>query len=142
MKDIEDRLSKAKMELADLSIDNTPDTELKDLIRCDKIIIIKDDKPHKGNVSIVLIDRDFPEDIFVEVICLELSIYYKTIKHDSIDNTYYIEKDDNDEYIRYDVFLSENDYNKYLNNKKVTKIKNSIASLTARMNKIKSTLNK
>lgn len=141
LKDIEDRLSKAKIELADLSFDNTPDKELKDLNRDDEIIIIKDDKPHKGNVSRVLIDRDFPEDIFVEVTCLKLDIYYETIEYDNIDKTYYIEKDDNDTLIHYEVFLSENDYNKYLHNKKVAKINDNIASLTARMNKIKSTLN-
>lgn len=142
LKGIEDRLSKAKMELANLSFDNTPDKELKDLNRDDEIIIVSDNKPYKGNVSRVLIDRDFPENIFVEVSCLKLDIYYETIEHDDIDKTYYIEKDDNDEYIHYDIFLSENDYNKYLHNKKVTKINNSIASLTARMNKIKNTLNK
>lgn len=144
LKGIEDRLSKAKMELADLSFDNTPDKELKDLNRDDEIIIISDNNPHKGKVSRVLIDRDFPQDIFVEVSCLKLDIYYETIEHDDIDKTYYIEKDDNDAFcgsIRYDVFLSENDYNKYLHNKKVTKINDNIASLTARMNKIKSTLN-
>ena len=145
MKDIEDRLSKAKMELADLSIDNTPDKELKDLNRDDEIIIIEDDKPHKGNVSRVLIDRDFPENIFVGVTCLKLDVYYETIEHSDIDKTFYIEKDADDSLfgsIRYDVFLSENDYNKYLHNKKVTKINDNIASLTARMNEIKSTLNK
>jgi len=145
LKDIEDRLSKAKMELADLSFDNTPDKELKDLNRDDEIIIIEDDKPHKGNVSRVLIDRDFPEDIFVEVTCLKLDIYYETIEYDNMDKTFYIEKDDDDARfgsIRYDVFLSENDYNKYLHNKKVAKINNKIASLTARMNEFKSTLNK
>ena len=142
LKDIEDRLSKAKMDLADLSFDNTPDKELKDLNRDDEIIIIEDDKPHKGNVSRVLIDRDFPENIFVEVTCLKLNVYYETIEHSDIDKTYYIEKDDDDDYTRYDVFLSENDYNKYLHNKKVAKINDNIASLTARMNKIKSTLNK
>lgn len=142
LKDIEDILSKAKMDLADLSFDNTPDKELKDLNRDDEIIIIEDDKPHKGNVSRVLIDRDFPENIFVEVTCLELNIYYETIEHDK---KYYIEKDDNEALygsIRYNVFLSENDYNKHLHNEKVAKINNKIASLTARMNKIKSTLNK
>ena len=145
LKIIEDALSKNKMELADLSFDNTPDKELKDLNRDDEIIIIEDDKPHKGNVSRVLIDRDFPENIFVEVTCLELNIYYETIEYDDIDKTFYIEKNDDDSLfgsIRYDVFLSENDYNKYLHNKKVTKINDNIASLTARMNKIKSTLNK
>lgn len=144
LKGIEDRLSKAKMESADLSFDNTPDKELKDLNRDDEIIIISDNKPHKGNVSRVLIDRDFPEDIFVEVSCLKLDIYYETIEHDDIDKTFYIEKDDNDSLfgsIHYNVFLSENDYNKYLHNKKVAKINDNIASLTARMNKIKSTLN-
>lgn len=133
------------MELAELSFDNTPDKELKDLNRDDEIIIIEDNKPHKGNVSRVLIDRDFPENIFVEVTCLELNIYYETIEHDDIDKTYYIEKDDNNSFFgstRYDVFLSENDYNKHLHNKKVAKINDDIASLTARMNKIKSTLNK
>ena len=145
LKDIEDALSKAKMESADLSINNTPDKELKDLNRDDEIIIIEDGKPHKGNVSRVLIDRDFPEDIFVEVTCLKLDIYYETIEYDNIDKTYYIEKDDDDARFgttRYDVFLSENDYNKHLHNKKVAKINDDIASLTARMNKIKSTLNK
>lgn len=145
LKDIEDRLSKAKMELADLSIDNTPYKELKDFNRDDEIIIIEDDKPHKGNVSRVLIDRDFPENIFVEVTCLKLDTYYETIEYDDMDKTYYIEKDDDDARFgttRYDVFLSENDYNKYLHNKKVAKINDNIASLTARMNKIKSTLNK
>ena len=142
LKDIEDRLSKAKMDLADLSFDNTPDKELKDLNRDDEIIIIEDDKPHKGNVSRVLIDRDLPEDIFVEVTCLKLDIYYETIEYDDIDKTFYIEKDDDDDYTRYNVFLSENDYNKHLHNEKVAKINNKIASLTARMNEIKSTLNK
>ena len=145
LKSIEDALSKNKMELADLSFDNTPDKELKDLNRDDEIIIIEDDKPHKGNVSRVLIDRDFPENIFVEVTCLELNIYYETIEHDDMDKTFYIEKDDREAFygsIRYDVFLSENDYNKYLHNKKVTKINDNIASLTARKNRIKSTLNK
>ena len=142
LKIIEDALSKNKMDLADLSIDNTPDKELKDLNRDDEIIIIEDDKPHKGNVSRVLIDRDFPENIFVEVTCLKLNVYYETIEHSDIDKTYYIEKNDDDDYTRYNVFLSENDYNKYLHNKKVAKINNKIASLTARMNKIKSTLNK
>ena len=71
-----------------------------------------------------------------------MNIYYETIEYDDIDKTFYIEKDDDDDYTRYDVFLSENDYNKYLHNKKVAKINNKIASLTARMNKIKSTLNK
>lgn len=145
LKDIEDRLSKAKMESADLSIDNTPDKELKDLNRDDEIIIIEDNKPHKGNVSRVLIDRDFPENTFVEVTCLKLNIYYETIEYDNIDKTYYIEKDDDDALFgttRYDVFLSENDYNKYLHNEKVVKINKKIASLTARMNEIKSTLNK
>lgn len=144
LKGIEDRLSKAKMELADLSIDNTPDKELKDLNRDDEIIIV-DNVPHKGKVSRVLIDRDFPEDIFVEVTCLKLDIYYETIEYDNIDKTYYIEKDDDDALFgttRYDVFLSENDYNKYLHNKKVAKINNKIASLTARKNEIKSILNK
>lgn len=129
------------MELADLSFDNTSDKELKDLNRDDEIIIISDNKPYKGNVSRVLIDRDFPENIFVEVSCLKLDIYYETIEHDDIDKTFYIEKDDDDALYRYDVFLSENDYNKYLHNEKVAKINNNIASLTARMNKIKSTLN-
>ena len=145
LKSIEDRLSKAKMESADLSFDNTPDKELKDLNRDDEIIIISDNKPHKGNVSRVLIDRDFPEDTFVEVTCLKLDIYYETIEYDNIDKTFYIEKDDNDSLfgsIHYNVFLSENDYNKYLHNEKVTKINDNIASLTARMNKIKSRLNK
>lgn len=145
LKSIEDTLSKAKMELADLSFDNTPDKELKDLNRCDEIIIIEDNKPHKGNVSRVLIDRDFPKSIFVEVTCLELNIYYETIEHNDIDKTYYIEKDYDDARlgsIRYNVFLSENDYNKYLHNKKVAKINNKIASLTARKNEIKSILNK
>lgn len=144
LKGIEDRLSKAKMELADLSIDNTPDKELKDLNRDDEIIIV-DNVPHKGKVSRVLIDRDFPENTFVEVTCLKLNIYYETIEYDNIDKTYYIEKDDDDALFgttRYDVFLSENDYNKYLHNEKVAKINNKIASLTARMNEIKSTLNK
>ena len=145
LKSIEDALSKDKMELAELSFDNTPDKELKDLNRCDEIIIIEDNKPHKGNVSRVLIDRDFPESIFVEVTCLELNIYYETIEHDDMDKTFYIEKDDREAFygsIRYDVFLSENDYNKHLHNKKVAEINDNIASLTARMNKIKSTLNK
>lgn len=145
LKSIEDALSKNKMELADLSFDNTPDKELKDLNRDDEIIIISDNKPHKGNVSRVLIDRDFPENIFVEVTCLELNIYYETIEHDDMDKTFYIEKDDREAFygsIRYDVFLSENDYNKYLHNKKVAKINDNIASLTARKNKIKSALNK
>lgn len=145
LKSIEDALSKNKMELADLSFDNTPDKELEDLNRDDEIIIISDNKPHKGNVSRVLIDRDFPENIFVEVTCLELNIYYETIEHDDMDKTFYIEKDDREAFygsIRYDVFLSENGYNKYLHNKKVTKINDNIASLTARKNKIKSALNK
>lgn len=145
LKSIEDALSKDKMELADLSIDNTPDKELKDLNRDDEIIIISDNKPYKGNVSRVLIDRDFPENIFVEVTCLKLNIYYETIEYDNIDKTYYIEKDDNDSFYgttRYDIFLSENDYNKYLHNKKIAKINDDIASLTARKNKIKSALNK
>ena len=145
LKSIEDALSKNKMELADLSFDNTPDKELKDLNRDDEIIIIEDNKPHKGNVSRVLIDRDFPENIFVEISCLKLDIYYETIEYDDMDKTYYIEKDDNDSFYgttRYDVFLSENDYNKYLHNKKIAKINDNIASLTARKNKIKSTLNK
>ena len=145
LKSIEDALSKNKMELADLSFDNTPDKELKDLNRDDEIIIIEDGKPHKGNMSRVLIDRDFPEDIFVEVTCLKLDIYYETIEHDDMDKTFYIEKDDREAFygcIRYDVFLSENDYNKYLHNKKIAKINDDIASLTARMNKIKSALNK
>ena len=145
LKGIEDRLSKAKMELADLSFDNTPDKELKDLNRDDEIIIIEDNKPHKGNVSRVLVDRDFPEDIFVQVSHPKMDIYSETIEYDSINKTYYIEKDDNDSFYgttRYDIFLSENDYNKYLHNKKVAKINDNIASLTARMNEIKSTLNK
>lgn len=144
LKGIEDRLSKAKMELADLSFDNTPDKELKDLNRDDEIIIL-DNVPHKGKVSRVLIDRDFPEDTFVEVSCLKLDIYYETIEYDDIDKTYYIEKDDKDARFgttHYNVFLSKNDYNKYLHNEKVAKINNKIASLTARMNEIKSTLNK
>ena len=144
LKSIEDALSKNKMELAELSFDNTPDKEFKDLNRDDEIIIISDNKPHKGNVSRVLIDRDFPENIFVEVTCLELNIYYETIEHDDMDKTFYIEKDDREAFygsIRYDVFLSENDYNKYLHNKKVAEINNNIASLTARKNKIKSALN-
>lgn len=145
LKSIEDALSKNKMELADLSFDNTPDKELKDLNRDDEIIIISDNKPHKGNVSRVLIDRDFPEDIFVEVTCLKLDIYYETIEYDDLDKTFYIEKDDREAFFgttRYDVFLSENDYNKHLHNEKIAKINDDIASLTARMNKIKSALNK
>lgn len=125
LKQLNENIPKLEDDLSKLHLITTPDKELKDLKLDDIVIVISDKKdPIEGRVSGRWKDMD-GDDFYIEITCNELSIYGRTILRDSINKNYYVEWDTNyDGSYYYDVFLSKDDYDKWVNNENYNKLSN------------------
>jgi len=143
LENLEDHIPKIQDDLSKLHLITTPDKELKDLKLDDIVIVISDKKdPIEGRVSGRWKDMD-GDDFYIEITCSELSIYGRTVLRDSINENYYVEWDtDYDGSRYYDVFLSKDDYDKWVNNENYNKVSKVLTGRIRRKSEITKMLEK
>lgn len=123
---LNESILKLEYNLSKLNLIKTPDKELKDLKLNDIVIVISEDKvPIEGRVSSRWINLDDKNECFINITCDKLDIYNKTLCKDSTDDYYHVEWDTTyEEHYYYDVFLSKDDYNKWVNNENYNNLSN------------------
>lgn len=130
LKQLNEIIPKLEDDLSKLHLIKTQDKKLKDLKLDDIVIVISDNKkPIEGKVSGRRINLDDDNDYFIDITCDKLDIYNKTLCKDSTDDYYHVEWDtyyDGSRY--YDVFLSKDDYNKWVNNENYNKLSSLLNS--------------